>query len=35
MTAAAAVRPYTTNPGYKVLLTANADDQLQPLRDKC
>lgn len=35
MTAASAVRPYTTNRGYKVLLTANADDQLQPLRDKC
>ena len=33
--AALSVRPYTTNPGYKVLLTAEADDKLQPLRDKC
>ena len=34
-TAAMSVRPYTTNPGYKVLLTCEADDKLQPLRDKC
>lgn len=35
MTAAMAVRPYTTNPNYHVLLTCEADDKLQPLRDKC
>jgi hypothetical protein len=33
--AAMSVRPYTTNPNYKVLLTCEADDKLQPLRDKC
>ena len=33
--AAMSVRPYTTNPSYKVLLTSEADDKLQPLRDKC
>lgn len=33
--AAMSVRPYTTNPKYKVLLTCEADDKLQPLRDKC
>ena len=35
MTAAMAVRPYTTNRKYNVLLTCEADDKLQPLRDKC
>ena len=35
MTAAMSVRPYTTNPKYNVLLTCEADDKLQPLRDKC
>lgn len=35
MTAAMSVRPYTTNRAYKVLLTCEADDKLQPLRDKC
>lgn len=35
MTAAMSVRPYTTNPGYQILLTCEADDKLQPLRDKC
>ena len=34
-TAAMSVRPYTTKPNYKVLLTSEADDKLQPLRDKC
>lgn len=33
--AAMSVRPYTVIPRYKVLITASADDQLQPLRDKC
>ena len=33
--AAMSVRPYTTKPDYKVLLTSEADDKLQPLRDKC
>lgn len=33
--AAMSVRPYTTNRNYKVLLTCEADDKLQPLRDKC
>ena len=33
--AAMSVRPYTTNAKYKVLLTCEADDKLQPLRDKC
>ena len=33
--AAMSVRPYTTNREYKVLLTCEADDKLQPLRDKC
>ncbi len=35
MTAAMSVRPYTTNRGYNVLLTCEAEDKLQPLRDKC
>ena len=35
MTAATSVRPYTTNRAYSVLLTCEADDKLQPLRDKC
>ena len=35
MTAATSVRPYTTNRQYNVLLTCEADDKLQPLRDKC
>ena len=34
-TAAMSVRPYTTKPNYKVLLTSEGDDKLQPLRDKC
>lgn len=33
--AALAVRPYTTNKGYKVMLTCSADAKLQPLKDKC
>ena len=35
MTAAMSVRPYTVARAYKVLLTCEADDKLQPLRDKC
>lgn len=35
MTAAMSVRPYTTNRSYKILLTCEAEDKLQPLRDKC
>lgn len=35
VTAAMSVRPYTTNKGYSVLLTCEAEDKLQPLRDKC
>lgn len=35
MTAAMSVRPYTSNPAYRVVLTAFDDGKLQPLRDKC
>lgn len=35
MTAAMSVRPYTSNPNYRVVLTAFDDGKLQPLRDKC
>lgn len=35
LTAAMSVRPYTTNRMYKILLTCEAEDKLQPLRDKC
>lgn len=35
MTAAMAVRPYTTNRKYRVLLTCAAQTKLDPLKDKC
>ena len=35
MTACMAVRPYTTNRGYRTLLTCAADAKLAPLKDKC
>lgn len=33
--ASLAVRPYTTNRGYRVLLTCAADAKLTPLKNKC
>lgn len=33
--ASLSVRPYTTNRGYKVLLTCAADVKLTPLKNKC
>lgn len=33
--AALAVRPYTTNRGYHVMLTSSTDAKLTPLKDKC
>ena len=35
MTAAMSVRPYTSNPNYRVVLTCFDEGKLQPLRDKC
>ncbi len=35
MTAAMAVRPYTSNPGYRVVLTAYDEEKLVSLRSKC
>lgn len=35
MTAAMAVRPYTTNRKYRTLLTCSAQTKLDPLKDKC
>lgn len=35
MTAAMSVRPYTSNPGYRVVLTAFDDEKLGSLRAKC
>ena len=35
MTAAMAVRPYTSNPGYRAVLTAFDEEKLRSLRSKC
>ena len=35
MTAAMAVRPYTSNPGYRAVLTAFDEEKLRSLRAKC
>ena len=35
MLAALAVRPYTTNKGYQVMITCANDAKLAPLREKC
>ena len=35
MTAAMSVRPYTSNPGYRVVLTAFDEEKLRSLRSKC
>lgn len=35
MTAAMAVRPYTSNPGYRAVLTAYDEEKLRSLRSKC
>jgi hypothetical protein len=35
MTAAMSVRPYTSNPGYRVVLTAFDDTKLTSLKNKC
>jgi len=34
MLASLAVRPYTTNKGYNVMLTCAAENKLAPLREK-
>ena len=35
MTAAMSVRPYTSNPNYRVVLTAFDDTKLTSLKNKC
>lgn len=35
MVASLSVRPYTTNPGYNVILTCSSDGFLRPLKNKC
>ena len=35
MTAAMSVRPYTTTPEYRVVLTAADDQKLGSLKQKC